>query len=103
MTDTAGPKEKAADIQPTIRPTEYRCYIKEVFPYATAGAETPSWIKTFVHRTLPVPAALDARLPTLFAVIIHQFAGKVNRNYQNLGILLRYMYRRNQFDIIIGK
>ncbi|OLA36968.1 MAG: hypothetical protein BHW31_06145 [Firmicutes bacterium CAG:110_56_8] len=28
---------------PTIRPTEYRCYIKEVIPYATAGAVTPSW------------------------------------------------------------
>ena len=33
-----------SNIQPTIRPTEYRCYIKEIVPYATAGAVTASWI-----------------------------------------------------------
>jgi hypothetical protein len=32
-----------SNIQPTIRPTEYRCYIKEVVLYATAGAVTASW------------------------------------------------------------
>ena len=53
-----------------------------LFPYATAGAETPSWIKTFVHRTLPVPTALDARFPTLFAIIIHEKTGKVNRKWK---------------------
>ena len=34
--------------QPTNRPTEYRCYIKEGIQYATAGAVTPSW-KAFLR------------------------------------------------------
>ena len=37
------PVGKAAN-QPTIRPTEYRCYIKEDdHQYGAAGAKIPSW------------------------------------------------------------
>ena len=97
------PSEKAADIQPTIRPTEYRCYIKEVFLYATAGAETPSWTCTFVHRTLPVPVALDARLPTLFVHIIHEAAGKVNRNCHILETHFKiYLSTRSGIDLTLS-
>ena len=64
--------EKAADIQPTNCPTEYRCYIKEVFPICNSGRGNPIVEKTFVRRTLPVPTALDARFPTLFGIIIHE-------------------------------
>ena len=91
-------EEKAADIQPTVRPTEYRCYIKEVFLYATAEAETPSWIKSFVHRTLPVPTALNARLPTLFGAIIQQMTEKVNRKYHFMEINPEISRNRIQID-----
>ena len=47
--------KQTAILQPAICPTEYRCYIKEVFPYATAGAVTPSWKISFVHRATPRP------------------------------------------------
>ena len=65
---SGSPVGKAARyVQPTNCPTEYRCYIKEDVPYATAGAVTPSW-KSFPSSIgqLPVPSALNARSPTLF-------------------------------------
>ena len=77
-------QEKAANLQPTNRPTEYRCYIKEVIPIWAAGAEISSWKNPSSTGQLPVPAALDARLPTLFAIIIHEVAEKVNRKIQIL-------------------
>ena len=60
------------------RPTEYRCYIKEVFLYATAGAVTPSRIIPSSSGQLPVPVALHARSPTLFPAIIHENTNFVN-------------------------
>ena len=42
------PKGMGSEKQPTNCPTEYRCYIKEGFHYATAGAVTPSW-NTFLR------------------------------------------------------
>ena len=49
------PIGQGSEKQPTIRPTEYRCYIKEDFLYATAGAVTPSRISSFVLRATPRP------------------------------------------------
>ena len=74
------PWGRAARFQPTIRPTEYRCYIKEDVQYATAGAVTPSW-NTFLRPPgkLPVPVALNARSPTLFGPTIHHFPENVKR------------------------
>ena len=76
------PWGRAARFQPTIRPTEYRCYIKEDVQYATAGAVTPSW-NTFLRPPgkLPVPVALNARSPTLFGLTIHHFPGNVKREF----------------------
>ena len=91
LTDIDDPSEKAANIQPTVRPTEYRCYIKEVFPICNSGRENPIVDKSFVRRTLPVPVALDARLSTLFVLIIHEAAGKVNTNYHFMEIKNRYI------------
>ena len=71
-------RERQRKIQPTICLTEYRCYIKEGVPYATAGAVTPSWKIPSSIGQLPVPSALNARSPTLFAVIIQQKEEKVN-------------------------
>ena len=84
------PWGRAARFQPTIRPTEYRCYIKEDVQYATAGAVTPSW-NTFLRPPgkLPVPVALNARSPTLFGLTIHHFPGNVKRVF---GIILRKLW-----------
>ena len=71
-------RRKGSAIQPTICPTEYRCYIKENVLYATAGAVTPSWKIPSSSGQLPVPVALNAELPTLFGVIIHDFSPFVN-------------------------
>ena len=82
-------REKAANIQPTVRPTEYRCYIKEVFPICNSGCGNP--IVDLILRPpdkLPVPVALDARSPTLFAPIIHQSPENVKPYSQILGIIL---------------
>ena len=46
-------QEKAAHIQPTIRSTEYRCYIKEVIPICNSGCGNLIVEKSFVHRTTP--------------------------------------------------
>ncbi len=49
--------------QPTVSPTEYRCYIEEkIHSYATAGAETSSQNDPSSSGQLPVPVALNARL-----------------------------------------
>ena len=48
-------RQENADRQLTVCQTEYRCYIKEVIPYATAGAEISSWIESFVLRATPRP------------------------------------------------
>ena len=79
-------QKKAANIQPTVCQTEYRCYIKEVIPICNSGRENPIVDIPFVHRTLPVPTALDARFPTLFAIIIHCVAKKVKHNCQNMEV-----------------
>ena len=42
-----------AAYQPTFRPTEYRCYIKEHLHYGAAGAEASSRNKSFVCHTTP--------------------------------------------------
>ena len=64
--------------QPTIRPTEYRCFIKEVNPLWRSGCENPIVEKIpSSFGQLPVPMALDARFSTLFAHTIHQMTGKV--------------------------
>ena len=34
-------QKKAANIQPTDCPTEYRCYIKEAIPICNSGRENP--------------------------------------------------------------
>ena len=47
--------KQASKTQPTIGPTEYRCYIEEGILYATAGAVTPSWNASFVLRATPRP------------------------------------------------
>ena len=90
VTVTDYPWGRAAKKQPTIRPTEYRCYIKEDVQYATAGAVTPSW-NTFLRPPgkLPVPVALNARSPTLFGLTIHHFPGNVKRVF---GIILRKLW-----------
>ena len=68
----------SAKKQPTIRPTEYRCFIKEVNPLWRSGCENPI-VEKFPSSfgQLPVPMALDARFSTLFAHTIHQMTGKV--------------------------
>ena len=77
ITDTDNPWGRATLKAATIRPTEYRCYIKEVIPYATAGAVTPSW-KAFLRPPgkLPVPVALNAGSPTLFTAQYTRIVGK---------------------------
>ena len=64
--------------QPTIRPTEYRCFIKEVSPLWRSGCENPI-VEKFPSSSgqLPVPMALNARLSTLFDHTIHQMHGNV--------------------------
>ena len=85
-------------IQPTIRPTEYRCYIKEDnHHYGAAGAESSSWALPFVRRSTPHPAALDARFLLCSPHIIVYWEEKVNRNCQFLSDtfrtnLYRYVY-----------
>ncbi|MBE6986533.1 MAG: hypothetical protein E7433_03805 [Ruminococcaceae bacterium] len=76
---------KGSQYQPTVRPTEYRCYIKEAyFPYATAGAETASWKNPSSSGQLPVPVALNAPSPTLFFVIIHDWEEIVNTFFADI-------------------
>ena len=82
------PRETARCIQPTIRPTEYRCYIKEGIPYATAGAVTASWNIPSSSGQLPVPVALNAPSPTLFRDYYTSFGRKCK------GLI--YRYRRNK-------
>ena len=90
---TGYPWGRAAKKQPTIRPTEYRCYIKEVqFQYATAGAVTPSWKSPSSSGQLPVPVALNAGSPTLFAGIIHEKAENVNSFFQKMSFFFRRPY-----------
>ena len=85
-------------IQPTIRPTEYRCYIKgDDHHYGAAGAEASSWAKPFVRRSTPHPAALDARFLLCSPHIIVYQEEKVNRNCHILAMafrtnLYRYVY-----------
>ena len=65
--DVQHPEGKASEIQPTICPTEYRCYIKEGFLYVCSGCgnDTVEKIPSSSGQ-LPVPVALNASLPTLF-------------------------------------
>ena len=62
---------------------------------------------SFVHRTLPVPTALNARFPTLFAVIIQQMTEKVNRKYHFMEIYQSISFEEtggwNQIDFAAGK
>ena len=66
-----------ATSQSTVRPTEYRSH-KGGHPLWAAGAETPSWTRPSSSGQLPVPVALNARSPTLFANNIHQICRFVN-------------------------
>ena len=75
--------EGGSEKQPTIRPTEYRCYIKEGFhQYATAGADTPSRTKSFVCQTTPHYGSTSRRAPTLFSCIIHDMRTKVKTFFE---------------------
>ena len=75
----------SAKKQPTIRPTEYRCFIKEVNPLWRSGCENPIVEKLpSSSGQLPVPMALDARLSTLFAHTIHQMTGNVKGKWQKM-------------------
>ena len=80
-TNTA--REGQQIIQPTNRPTEYRCYIKEVFPYATAGAVTPSW-NTFLRPpdNSPFRWHLTQGLLLCSGDTIHEKTGNVNRDLE---------------------
>ena len=79
-------QEKAAHKkQPTIRPTEYRCYIKEVTHYATAGAVTASWIIPSSSGQLPVPEALNAPSPTLFILYDTRLRAGCKAPFSNIG------------------
>ena len=49
------PEGKASEKQPTICPTEYRCYIKEVFLYVCSGCGNDTVEKSFVLRATPRP------------------------------------------------
>ena len=50
--DTEGTQQQ---IQPTNRPTEYRCYIKEVNPIWRSGCGDPIAEISFVLRATPRP------------------------------------------------
>jgi hypothetical protein len=69
-------RRKGSAIQPTICPTEYRCYIKEDVPYATAGAVTPSWKNPSSSGQLPVPVALNARYLLCSGLLYTKKGGK---------------------------
>ena len=86
LTVSISPVGHAAYSQPNLRPTEYRCYIKEDVQYATAGAVISSWNIPSSFGQLPVPMALNARSPTLFGITIHDVTGKVNRFLQKMEI-----------------
>ena len=73
-------------IQPTKRPTEYRCYIKEVIHYGqrvrrSYRGQSPSSV-----TQLPILTALHAGSSTLFGLIIHDAEKKVNT------LFLKYQY-----------
>ena len=49
------PSERGSNIQPTIRPTEYRCYIKEGFLICNSGCGDSIVEHSFVLRATPRP------------------------------------------------
>ena len=81
------PVGKGSKKQPTIRPTEYRCFIKEVNPLWRSGCENPI-VEKFPSSSgqLPVPMALNARLSTLFAHTIHHVTGKVKGKWEKMDV-----------------
>ena len=54
-----------------------------------AGAETTPWKNPSSSGQLPVPVALNAGSPTLFANNIHQRKGFVNTHLKNIPPRLR--------------
>ena len=82
--------EKGSKYQPTVRPTEYRCYIEEGIPYATAGAVTPSW-NAFLRPSGNSPSQqhLTQGLLLCSRINIHHIAAKVNRQMSKISTLRR--------------
>ena len=64
--------------QPTVRPTEYRCNIREGIHYGQRVRKLHRGQSPSSAVQLPIMAALHAGLPTLFSSIIHQKQKKVN-------------------------
>ena len=76
-------RQGKSDKQPTFRPTEYRCYIKEKVHYATAGAVTPSRNMSFVRHTTP---HLDGTL--------REVSYSVRMYYTSLFSICKYLFSK---------
>ena len=73
-----------SEIQPTNRPTEYRCYIKEFPSIMTQRVRMPyRGPKSFVCHTTPHSDSTSRRVPTLFRSYCTTFIDKCKQKFFN--------------------
>ena len=82
--DSAGQVSETADL--IARPS-IASHKGGLVPIWAAGAVTSSWNDPSSSGQLPVPVALNAGLPTLLGLMIHENRQDVNRKWKKMEIL----------------